>query len=83
MRWTVVWTNIAQNRLATTWNNAPDKAAVAAAADRIDVKLARDPYADSEERTAPSRVMFEPPLAVGYDVSDDDRLVTVWGVWRP
>jgi hypothetical protein len=56
---------------------------VANAANRIDDHLKHDPYADSESReTDTSRVLFEAPLGVAYDVSNDDRLVTVWAVWR-
>jgi hypothetical protein len=59
-----------------------DRDLVSVAANRIDADLGDDPYAHSESRTGSSRIMIVPPLAVGYDVSDDDRLVTVWAVWR-
>jgi len=83
MRWTVTWRSSAQNHLATLWVNAQDRSAVRAAADTIDANLARDPYAQSESRASGLRIMIVAPLAVLYEVSDDDRLVTVLAVWRP
>ncbi len=80
--WTVVWFAPAQNHLATVWMAAPDRAAVTAAANQIDRQLREDPYANSESRSGNTRVMLVPPLGVAYDVNDDDRMVTVWAVWR-
>ncbi len=82
MSWTVVWLGPAQNLLADIWMNAPNQQAVTDASNLIDAILRRDPYACSESRDGNSRVMIERPLGVGYDVSDDDRMVTVWSVWR-
>ena len=82
MIYTVVWMPDALDDLADIWNNATDRAAVSAASNTIDARLRRDPYGHSESRTDHSRIMIVPPLAVTYDVSDDDCLVTVWGVWR-
>lgn len=74
MTYTVSWTPRAQNDLATLWMNAPDRAAVTTASNTIDAVLRRDPYADSESRTGPTRIMIVPPLAVAFDVSEQDRL---------
>lgn len=82
MKWTVVYLNSADERLVNIWMNAPDQAEVTRAADLIDRRLRRDPYAFSESREANLRIMIEAPLAIGYDVSDDDRMVTVWSFWR-
>ena len=82
MTYTVVWRPPAQNHLATLWTSAPDRSQVAAAADAIDAILRVDPFAYSESRSDASRIMIVPPLAVAFDVSEDDRLVTVWAVWR-
>jgi hypothetical protein len=83
MTWTVVWNADVQNDLASLWLNALDRSAVRDAADAIDVVLRYDPYSNSEARDGATRVLFRPPLAIAYDVNDDDRLVTVWAVWRP
>jgi hypothetical protein len=44
--------------------------------------LRQDPYADSESRAGNDRVMLLQPLGVMYTVSDADRMVTVFAVWR-
>jgi hypothetical protein len=82
MIWTAVWTKSSLARLATMWMNAPNQNTVSLAANSIDETLRRDPYALSESRADNARVMFVPPLGVAFDVSDDDSLVTVWGVWQ-
>ncbi len=82
MKYTVVWKPTAINELADIWTNATDRADVTAASDTIDAILRTDPYGQSESRTGPSRIMIVPPLAVSFDVSDPDCLVTVWAVWR-
>jgi hypothetical protein len=81
MRYTVVWSKSARNKLANLWINAPDRTAVTQAADRIDVLLADDP----DQQGYPfgdRRVLYVMPLAVIYTVSPDDRLVEVLQVER-
>jgi hypothetical protein len=82
MKYSVVWLKAAQDLLADIWVHAPDRSAVTAASNLIDVLLARDPFADSESREGNDRVMWAKPLGVAYTVSDDDCRVTVWAVWR-
>ncbi len=81
MTWTVVWRPSTTNDLTTTWLTAPDRTAITQAAHRIDSQLRNDPLNVGESRSGNERVLFEPPLAVNYEVSEDDRLVTVTGVW--
>jgi len=78
MIWTVVWFDSAQNHLADLWMQAPDRAAVSAAANAMDQSLRRDPYQNSESRIGNNRIMFAPPLGISFDISEEDRLVTVW-----
>ena len=82
MKWTVVYHPAAENELIDLWLAAPDQADVTYAANLIERRLRRDPYTYSESRDDNSRIMIESPLAFGYDVSDDDCMVTVWSVWR-
>jgi hypothetical protein len=82
MTYTVTWSRSAQNDLAELWTESADRALIAETADAIDAILKRDPYRFSESRSGNSRVMLMPPLAVAFDVSEDDRLVSVWSVWR-
>jgi plasmid stabilization system protein ParE len=82
MKYTVVWQPTAESMLADIWNNAPDRNAVAAAADRIDTLLERDPLGQGESRIDPFRIMFEPPLVVDYEVREPKRQVLVLRVRR-
>jgi hypothetical protein len=82
MTFTVVCVMFTQNELARFWNNAPDRAAVTAAANRIDSLLRRSPSSLGESRGGTTRVFFEPPLAITFRISDSDRIVYVLDVWR-
>lgn len=82
MIYTVVWVPAAQDELANLWVAAADQAEVAAASDLIDATLRQNPDLFSESRSGNRRVMFVPPLAVKYEVSNPDRLVQVLNVWR-
>ena len=56
MNFTVRWTRSARDQLADVWLNHHDRAAVTAAAHRIDLLLGRDPANQGEDRpTAHSR----------------------------
>ena len=82
MRYTVLWRPSAEQRLAELWLAGPERAAIAAAANAIDRALAADPDTKGEARAGSTRVLVEDPLAVYFQVSEPDRLVTVWAVWR-
>lgn len=82
MNFTVTWKPAAENELAELWTTGPDRAAIGAAADQIDVQLRRDPLAVGESRAEPMRILIEPPLAVNYQVNELDRTVWVSDVWR-
>jgi plasmid stabilization system protein ParE len=82
MNYTVVWTPTAEADLTTLWINALDRAAVAAAADEMDHRLAHDPLTEGESRSGITRILFVPPLVILYDVLEEDRLVSVWAVGR-
>jgi hypothetical protein len=81
MKWTVTWLPTAIAALADLWTNAPDRAAIARAANRMDTTLKVAPLTAGEARADNSRILIEYPLAVKYDVSPADCLVTVWAVW--
>jgi hypothetical protein len=81
MKYTVSWSKESQSRLAELWMESSHQADLAAAADEIDRILAIRPLAVGESRTGNSRILFQPPLGVLYEVSDDDRAVRVWSVW--
>ena len=82
MNYTVTWRPWAESELAEAWVNAPDRSAVTRAAANIDQALAYKPLAVGESRFGCTRVLFDGPLAVYYDVIEDDRKVVIWKVWR-
>jgi hypothetical protein len=50
-------------------------------ADRLETLLADDPLNVGESRQDLSRIAFEKPLGIIFDVSPEDRLVTVLKFW--
>jgi plasmid stabilization system protein ParE len=82
MKFTVVWRPAAKRALIDLWTAGLDRNSVAKAADEIDACLGRDASLVGESRWGATRILVEPPLAVYFDVSEDDRMATVWAVWR-
>jgi hypothetical protein len=82
MKYTVTYKPSAEHELAAIWTAAADRGIVAAAADRLDVLLGRDPMARSESRRETVRIQFEYPLAVLFKVSEPDRIVEVLHIYR-
>lgn len=82
MKYTVVWKPKAEQQLADLWNQASDRNAITKAANLIDHVLTRDPHSQGESRWNSYRIMFAPPLAVYFDVSEADKLVVVVKVWK-
>lgn len=68
--------------LATVWNDAEDRDEVTAASDEIDRQLAAMPTSAGESRDGNVRILFVGPLAVDFEVIEDDCMVTVLAVWR-
>ena len=77
MKYTVVWKPAAERQLARLWTGAPDAAAIAAAADKIDALLKRNPWNQGESRSATRRVTIERPLVTFFEISEADKLVEV------
>jgi plasmid stabilization system protein ParE len=82
MNWTVIWKPDAEDDLATLWLNADDKAAISAAANRIDAQLRKDPLTAGESREKNRRILFEVPLGVVYHTDKKGSAVQVLRVWR-
>jgi hypothetical protein len=80
MKWTVTYRPSADDQLAELWLNATDRQAIASASNAIARQLASDPLMAGESREDSLRILIEPPIAVIYDVSEFDRLVSVWSV---
>ena len=82
MIFTVVWDRSCEQELAHLWVLGPERNAITASVAAIDAKLRRDPLRHGESRSGNRRVLFQKPLAVEYEVEEDDRRVTVHAVWR-
>lgn len=80
MTYTVTYKPSAEAELADLWINAPDRQAVTDAANRIDALLRTDPHNQGESRDEQTRLLFERPLAVLFEVSEADRIVQVLNV---
>ena len=80
MKWTVVYRPDAADQLAEIWIKATDRQAVADAANLIDGQLGTDPLSAGESRDENSRVILQDSLVVFFDVSEQDRSVSVWAV---
>jgi hypothetical protein len=76
MIFTVVWMPTALSKLADLWIHAVDRNAVANAANVIDSRLKNDAHLEGQPFFG-QRTLAVPPLAVTFEASLDDRLVTV------
>lgn len=80
MNYTVLWKPSLKQRLAEIWLKSNDRNAVASAANTVDVLLRAAPLAQGESRSGLTRIVIVRPLAVVYDVFDEDRRVDVLAV---
>ena len=79
MRYTVVWLPSAQVELARIWCNVADRKGVTQAADQIDHFLKTSSQARGHDLEGTDEFSIF-PLRVRFDVSPDDRKVTVFEV---
>jgi hypothetical protein len=80
MRFTVIWSQVAQNQLAELWMNATDQSAVTRASHRIDQLLAIDPDQQGDDFYG-DWLLVVPPLQVVYRIVTDDMQVVIDWVW--
>jgi len=73
MKYTVTWKASVKHKLADIWVTAPERSSVTAAANSIDGLLQVNPQERGESRSGTVRMLIEPPLAVVYEVREDDR----------
>ncbi len=83
MRYSVLWTPDAENDLASIWVVADNRADVTAAGDEIDAILREDAHLKGESRHGRLRILFVAPLAIDFEVMQDDCIARVLTVWRP
>ena len=80
MRFTVIWSLIAQDQLAALWINVTDRSAVTIAQHQIDQLLCVDP----DTQGAPffgDRILAISPLTVVFSINMMDMQVVVEQVW--
>jgi plasmid stabilization system protein ParE len=80
MRYTVVWSPEALDKLAELWMQSEDRDAVSRAASLIEGSLRNDPDELGDEFYG-DRLLVESPLAVGFRVIKEDRIADIFDVW--
>jgi len=81
MTYTVVWKPDAHAELADIWTSSQNRQALSEATNHIDHLLKTAPHQQGESRDGSLRIMFVEPIGVIFDVSEDDRIVSVVNVW--
>jgi hypothetical protein len=81
MIFTVTWSEWAQQQLAAIWLASSNRTAITQASHEIDQTLRVDADTVGRRRSGSIRRFWCFPLAVEFDVSEPDRLVTVVAIW--
>lgn len=81
MRYRIAWTASAQGHLARVWLASEDRQAVTSAAAMLDAELRDDPETKGESRRPGVRILICRPMAIEYEVIEDDRTVYVLSAW--
>jgi len=83
MKFTVTWSPKAERDVASLWLAAHDRAEVAKAADLFDAFLRDEAYPLAQAQSNRGHILYYPPLAIHFEIIDEDRLVLVLACWRP
>jgi hypothetical protein len=84
MKFNVVWTPNAEERLAELWMSRPQlQREITAAANEVDERLQRNPLGQGESRAGSLRIMLVEPLIVDFEIVLDDQRVEVLNVAIP
>jgi hypothetical protein len=69
--------------LKQTWEQAagPLREAILDASRRLDQWLHANPHEQGESRDDKTRILFEPPLAVLFEVDEPNKLVRILRAW--
>jgi hypothetical protein len=80
--------NIYRSQAAVTplrevWEQADDdlREAILNASRLLNLRLHEDPHGEGESRDGRTRILFQAPVAVLYEVNEDKKLVTVVRSW--
>jgi hypothetical protein len=66
--------------LAEIWLDSSDRRAITEATDSINSLLSLCPHEQGEERDPATRILIVSPLAVVFEINEDDRRVTVLSI---
>jgi hypothetical protein len=84
MSYAVDWRPAAERELAQLWVDHPaDRNAITVATAALEARLRLDPLALGESRGGVSRMAFEGPLGIVFDVLVLQRQVHVNRIWKP
>jgi hypothetical protein len=69
--------------LREVWEQADDslREAILEAIERVNERLHHEPHTKGESRTNTTRILFEAPVAVLYEVDDEKQLVNIVRSW--
>lgn len=81
MTFDVDWRPGAEQDLAAVWLASMDREAVTKASDEVDNVLMHFPNSAGEPSYDTVRIFTHPPLAVEFEVIEEDRKVLVLSVW--
>ena len=84
MTFSVVWQEKALDELTAIWTDADSdlRQMITQAAHNLDEELQTDPFAIGESREGNDRISFIYPLGFFFEVSPNERLVTINHVWN-
>ena len=82
MKYRVLWSPQAEQRLESIIKRAAAPVEVVDASQKIDWQLLSAPNSFGESRSDQLRIGFAEPLAVLFEVMDDVRTAIVYDVWR-
>lgn len=73
----------AMRPLKQIWEHADEqlRAAILEASHRLDRQLARNPHQQGESRAGCTRILFQGPLGVLFEVDEDRKLVRILRTW--
>lgn len=78
----VIWTPYSEEQLAELWLSSKKRDAIRSAAFNIDEQLKRDPRSIGGHVKGNFWSIGYGPLAVLFDIVEDDKRVHVWNVWH-
>lgn len=81
MKYTVVWSETAEQQLAQAWLNAELRPLLSKATTAIDARLGRDAPHVGESREGNRRIEFDQPFGVIFECDETARTVKVLFFW--